>query len=114
MKKVATNTLSIPLTSEVDPVSVEFIAWAMEQTEDEEWFREFRLDCIRKLKNFLSRDPQELRALLRNKLERGSADHGSPLKKRWDIEKELADEYIDILGWPLVELFRDHYAKRAK
>lgn len=108
---MTTNSKTNNMT--IDPVAVEFIAWAMDKIEDEVWFQEFRQECIERLTHFLSRDPSELRTILRNKLERGSRDHGSPLRKQWDIEQELQDEYIDILGWPLVGLFRDHYDKRG-
>lgn len=96
-----------------DPIAQDFLIWAETKARDEVWFLEFRQECIRKLKNFLSRNPEELRRLLKAKLERGSEEHGSPMREEWDIDKELGEEYIDILGWTLVGQYREHVEEKG-
>lgn len=91
--------------AETDKESQEFINWALTHLGNEDVFREFKKEALENLLAFFNSSDAKLLDLLRDKLTRGSQEHGSPSYKLWDIDKELRDEYIDIIGWTLVRLW---------
>lgn len=90
----------------IDEDSKEFIQFAEDLMNDEEFYNEFRLECKRKFQNYISRNPKEIRKALKAKLYQGSLEHGAPSKySQEQVNKELEMEFIDIFGWSLVGLY---------
>jgi hypothetical protein len=46
------------------------------------------------------------------KLEQGSREYGDRSFTATNVEEELRQEYLDILGWSLVELFTQEQGKQ--
>lgn len=90
----------------IDADSLEFMAFADELMNNEEFYNEFRLECKRKFQNYISHNPEEIRKALRAKLIKGSIEHGAPSKYTQEqVDKELEMEFLDIFGWSLVGLY---------
>lgn len=90
----------------IDEDSKEFMAFAENLMNDEDFYNEFRLECKRKFQNFISRNPEEIKRKLHAKLVQGSIEHGAPGKYTQEqVQKELEMEFLDIFGWSLVGLY---------
>ncbi len=92
----------------VDPLSEEFIAWSLEKLADEDYYIEYLRECVRKAANFYSRNPIEIKAKLEAKLTKGAHEHGAPKYQLSEVDAELENEYIDIIGWRLVRDFNEY------
>lgn len=106
---------STPATSTMDKDSEEFIKWVEERLRDEEFFHEFKKECVRKLANYYSYPNSHLLSTLKAKLIVGAQEHGSPAKyTQEEIDRELRMEYIDILGWTLIGEWLLHEKRNIK
>lgn len=99
-----TTELSRDLSTPLDPRSAHFIEWAMAKCDDEEWFHEFKLECIRELQNFYAYPNDILRQMLRAQLTKGSAHYPWRIYPHDETTKEIRVEGIDILGWTIKRL----------
>jgi hypothetical protein len=86
--------------------SREFIDWSMDYLADEDIYNEFIADCVSKFEAYLSRNPEDIKARLKEKFIIGGYEHGNPSKYTQEqVQKEVEMEYDDALGWPLVGKF---------
>lgn len=98
----------------VDPESQAFMAWVDALALDEQWFHEFKKEAVRKAANFLSYPNDQLRDSLREKLIKGALEHGAPSEGDYDVEQELQSEYLDMLGWGFLKLWREKHAREKR
>lgn len=99
----------------LDDDSKEFIEWSMNKWEDTEWRIEFLRECVHKFQNYISRDPNELKAALKQKFILGGYEHGSPAKyTKEQVDREVEFEYQDAIGWPFVYLYAEWKRNRGR
>lgn len=81
---------------------MDFIDFAMESfcSNPDKYFTE----AERLLNDYYSGNHQLFAAKLREKLERGKREHGAvPTYTKEQLQKEMADELIDIIGYQLID-----------
>ena len=95
-------------TQPIDEESKEFIKWSINRLSDKEFYREMleRIESQMQALYGAENDLQLLR-LLEAKMIAGAREHGKPLTDREQIAKEIQQELLDLIGWNMVELWRE-------
>lgn len=87
----------------VDPHSARFIDWAFEKLEDDAYYNEAVDEIKQRLDNFYSQSKDQLLTDLKAKMIKGAQEHGEPNYPVTTAQTEINNEYIDLLGWMLIE-----------
>lgn len=83
------------------------VSWIMLKLEDPEYYKHLLQELPRKLANFYSYPPHQLKQKLFLKLLKGCREHGTPELTQEQIDSELQDEYLDLIGWSMVGNYWD-------
>lgn len=93
------------MTTPIDPHSARFIAWAGARLQDPAFYQSFLRDCQEQVATYFANAAPHIQARLLAKLEQGAREHGAASFSAKNIDEELSQEYLDILGWSLIRLF---------
>lgn len=91
------------MKSTITPDAARFIDWAMEQLDDPETYNQLLKEIRDNFQRFYEQSPQTITEQLHAKLDRGALEHGEPYYPVEKIREELTNEYLDLLGWLLIE-----------
>lgn len=89
--------------TEINPVSRQFIEWVTISLADQQFYQQMVAEALGQAHLFYEQPHAELTKRLKAKLIRGAQEHGSPDRDPEQIRHELENEYIDVLGWFLLE-----------
>ena len=101
----AQNVREVQSLHSIDAESKKFIKWTREHLSDPDYFS--LLSCLieRQLSNFLNSDKDKLLSSLMEKMTQGALEHGKPSHSEEAVNKELQQEFLDIIGWNMVMLW---------
>lgn len=87
----------------IDEESKRFMDWAFLKLSDPKEYAILADEALALAKAFYDQDQSVVLDSLRAKMERGAIEHGAPNHPDTKIDQELANEYLDLLGWLLVK-----------
>ncbi len=90
---------------QVDPKSRKFINWTFQETDQE--LINLINHVTEQARVWLTDHMPEFREKLRAKMIKGALEHGQPLQDVSKIDKQLEDEYIDLIGWTQVKKYNN-------
>jgi len=95
----------------VSPAAHEFINWAIEKLSDDTLFNSVADTAKTRFDVFLQQNRLTLLRKLKVKLIRGGKEHGSPVIPIPEIHRQLEEEFIDLIGYPILELWNKRKGK---
>ncbi len=91
------------LNTAVDAESAEFIEWAFKGLQDDRIYKETLDEALERANTYFHQSKDQFLSKLRAKMTIGAVEHGAPSHPLDRIQHELEGEYIDLIGWLLVE-----------
>jgi hypothetical protein len=91
----------------IDSESREFIDWAFKNLDDEQWYTDMLAEVRQRFADYYDQPKDEFLSRLKTKMEAGAAEHGAPNHTKDQTSRQIESEFIDILGWTLVEKWND-------
>ena len=89
----------------VSPEAHNFINWAIEKLSEDTLFNSVADIAKSRFDVFLQQNRLTLLRKLKAKLIRGAKEHGSPVIPIPEIHRQLEEEFIDLIGYPILELW---------
>lgn len=88
---------------EVDPHTARFLDWAFKNLDDDTYYDQAVEEIKARLDQFYAQSKDQLLTDLKAKMIRGSHEHGEPSHPLPVVQQEINNEYMDLLGWMLIE-----------
>lgn len=88
----------------ITPQAAAFINWAVTEMEDPSHYAEAVAQLQQRVAQFyVQHDQSELVSRLHAKVIIGAQEHGEPFYAPQQLQTEIENEYVDLLGWMLIE-----------
>jgi len=88
----------------ITPQAADFIDWAVREMEDPASYAEAIAQVQQRVVQFYAQyDQAELVKRLHAKVIIGAKEHGEPYYPAEQLKTEIENEYVDLLGWMLIE-----------
>lgn len=87
----------------IDPESQQFIDWTFKNLDDETFYRSLVDEAFERARSYYDQPRAEILEHLKAKMKKGAEEHGAPQHTLERIATELSNEYLDLIGWLLVE-----------
>lgn len=92
--------------SKIHPKNKKYIAYTIDKLSDDYFFNTMIKKVLQRAENFYNDTDKELLLIkLKDKITRGSIEHGEIPTDYEKIEGELQDEYLDIIAYNMIHLF---------
>ncbi len=94
--------------NQIDQENQQYIDWTIEKLQDKQYFDEIIKKVISQITEyFQNKDKTQLLRELKTKMTAGAIEHGGELPASYEaIEKELTQEYLDIIAYNMMLLFK--------
>jgi hypothetical protein len=92
------------LHTPIDPESKAFIKWSLKRLSQPDYYYLVTSLIETQVKTFLHSNPQLIPSL-KQKLSKGAREHGKPSYSLGQIEQELNNELLDLIGWNMLRLW---------
>lgn len=87
----------------IDPESQHFLDWVAELLDDNATYESLVNEAIERAHSYYQSPKAQIITELRAKMEKGAIEHGAPRHTLQALQRELTNEYLDLLGWLLLE-----------
>lgn len=91
------------LNQPIDDESQAFIDWSFKQMEDPVFYKSFVEEARTRFNAFYAQPQAAVLTQLKTKMWLGAVEHGAPQHTIKKVKSEIDKEYVDLLGWMLVE-----------
>lgn len=98
----------------INAESKRFIKWVDERLSDESQFEEDIAEAIYLADDFYNQPLPYIKKRLLAKLEIGSAEHGRPIYPLDEIQGEMENEFLDLVGWLMVRYYSKLHDQKTK
>lgn len=81
-----------------------FLEWSEKQLDDPWTYNLLFRKAISRIGKLRKQNPEKVKKMIVEKLEKARQEYGEPQDNKYDFEKELNEEIIDLVfGWVLVQ-----------